>query len=321
MCEVSEKKHTMWLQPPFFSIGVRHLGHCLAFLARYATVLSFSFFFHDRSMTHGSGSCGSSEHSKQNLCPQLHSHDNSFMGVELAAINNVQAGAGQMLSSLLCYRIEWIEKTLNLKKKKMYEVFGMIETLLTFTNELSTKRRYRDFTLSLRMIRSMNSSSRLVRHLCSAHWMSATPSLIIFCSIYCLQQSLQNRWPHPMSCVFYWRHQSWWSVNTKWFEIIKICFLINYMERICYQIAQKKKHSSRGSNLPMSEASQNKCHIQRCGCVFACSYETDLQPSQNHKTGQQISQRNVRANGFYPNHKCASRVKSFYPASANEKCW
>lgn len=64
-------------------------------------------------MVHGIGSWGSSVHWKQNLCPQLHSHDNSKIGVELADMNNAQPGAGQILSNLLCYWIEQNDKKID----------------------------------------------------------------------------------------------------------------------------------------------------------------------------------------------------------------
>lgn len=116
-------------------------------------------------------------------------------------------------------------------------MLARIESLLTFTNELSTARRCWAITFSFRMIFPTNSSSTLVRHLWSGHWIKSTPSLITFCSIYSLQHSLQNQWPHPMSSAFYRHHH---QPSETWFEKIKICHLINFAKGIRYEITKTK---------------------------------------------------------------------------------
>ena len=64
----------MWLHPPFFSIGVSHLGHSLVFKANQLDVpLSSLFFFaHFFTALQSRGSCHWEAHLAQTRCPLEH---------------------------------------------------------------------------------------------------------------------------------------------------------------------------------------------------------------------------------------------------------
>mmetsp|Transcript_26066 Transcript_26066/g.68396 ORF Transcript_26066/g.68396 Transcript_26066/m.68396 type:complete len:201 (+) Transcript_26066:1025-1627(+) len=64
----------MWLQPPFFSIVLRHLGHSFVFAAIQFVVSESSSFFlrHRLYSSHRTGEWGISLHAKQNSWPPVH---------------------------------------------------------------------------------------------------------------------------------------------------------------------------------------------------------------------------------------------------------
>lgn len=65
--------HTMWLQPPSFSMVTLHFGHSFVFAAIQFDVSESSshFLIHFFKNLHKTGSCQFSPHSKQNVWPHL----------------------------------------------------------------------------------------------------------------------------------------------------------------------------------------------------------------------------------------------------------
>lgn len=93
--------HTIWLQPPSFSIVTLHFGHSFVFAAIQFDVSESSshFLSHFLSNRHCTGSCQFSPQSKQNVCPHLHTTGRASTYDTLIAY--VQSAEGHQRSNLL----------------------------------------------------------------------------------------------------------------------------------------------------------------------------------------------------------------------------
>lgn len=159
--------HTMWLQPPSFSIVTLHLGHSLVLAAIQLDVSESSshFLIHFFSQQHLTGSCQFSPHAKQKTCPHLQLTGRESPYDTLIAY--VQSTDGHQRNS-------WLHST------KLFVINCWYFTFTRGSTSLVTV-----------------TSSTKISQPCAAHEMDwPRPSVTIFVVKYSRQQAKQKRWPH-----------------------------------------------------------------------------------------------------------------------------
>lgn len=88
---VYEYSFTMWLQPPFFSIGAEHSGQFFALLMIHWYVSQSTWDLNCFNCSHVTTECSGSPHSKQYISPQWHKYESNAAFVNLWTAN-LQSG-------------------------------------------------------------------------------------------------------------------------------------------------------------------------------------------------------------------------------------
>lgn len=192
----------MWLHPPSFSIVTLHFGHSFVLAAIHVDVSESSahFFIHFFNKRHWTGSCQFSPHSKQKICPHLHTTGLDSTCITLIAY--VQSADGHQRSSRLHFNGRKIE-VFWVQKWEHYQA-ARLGAFITSTKLFVIRCWYFSFTLASGTRFITVTSSTSISQPWAAHAIDwPNPSSIIFVVKYSPQQAVQNLWPHFKPVIIY----------------------------------------------------------------------------------------------------------------------